>query len=230
MHLQVLLRTFLSAVLFVSVLEAARPLCTARNCASISKRNALTQFQRDNISVIEATPLDSRALDNPADPGRYVKNAVDALATGNKIYNDRSSSTTSTSLFRSFLNRRNEWASSFQIGLKKLTGCITVVIISNRGIYAAHFFEDTAMDPQNTATYAPNLLRSGSGNRFDSIAAHWGDLNSSPYGQDHLYPEVFVITPIKINEDPVDAGSRPADTRPAIEIGYDPQGQLQYHQ
>jgi hypothetical protein len=119
--------------------------------------------------------------------------------------------------------------SSFNIGLRYLTGCTAVVIIGNGGVYAAHFFEDQAMDLGLKATYAPTLLHYG-GKNFETISSHIGELNSSPHGAPDAFPEVFIITPVKSAELPRDPGSKePEDTRPALQIGYVP-GVREYDQ
>ncbi|KAF8860926.1 hypothetical protein BDZ45DRAFT_688000 [Acephala macrosclerotiorum] len=225
-----LFKAVLSVLLFGLVLEAARPICSAKNCASISKRDFASRFQRD--VAIEPEDLGKRTLkkipDDEQSITNYVVENVDALPLANKIYNDRTTKTASTSLWKPFFSSRGRQVSSFQIGLTKLTGCITVVIISNRGVYAAHFFEDTATTA-SSETYASKLLDSGSGKTFESIKSHFNDLNSSPAGPKSPFPQVYIVTPVKMNEEPVDSDSKqPVDTRPGSVIGYDPGEALEY--
>ena len=233
MRFPLLFKAVLSVLLFGLALEAARPLCSAKNCASLSKRDFAPRFQRD-VVAIESEDLEKRVLDvvqgDAQSITNYVVRKVNSLSSANKIYNDRSSKTASTTLWKPFFTSSGRWASSFQIGLTKLTGCITLVMVSNRGVYAAHFFEDTAMDVSSN-TYAAALLNSGSGNTFDSIRSHFNDLNSSPAGSNYPFPNVYIVTPVKSSEDPVDSGSKqPLDRRPASVIGYDSNEALQYPQ
>ncbi|KAE8445210.1 hypothetical protein EG329_013582 [Mollisiaceae sp. DMI_Dod_QoI] len=139
---------------------------------------ALEDLEKRTLGVV---PDDTQSITD------YVAENVKGLSSANKIYNDRSSKTASTTLWKPFSNSRGRWTSSFKIGLTKLTGCITVVMVSNRGVYATHFFEDTAMEV-GSKTYAAELLDSGSGNTFESIKSHFSDLNSSPAGPDYPFP------------------------------------------
>ncbi|KIM99202.1 hypothetical protein OIDMADRAFT_56362 [Oidiodendron maius Zn] len=214
MRLHLVRQGLLGAFLIALVTEAARPICGSFSCARF-RRDLPSQLSRD-ITWANASTLEARALEEVDDPNDYVTAGVNKLSTGNKIYNDRSSSSPSTAIFRPFVNSR-AWASSFQIGLKYLTGCTAVVIIGNRGVYAAHFFEDQSMDPSKPA-YAKNLLNNGA-QKFESIKANLQDLSGSPYGQAYHYPEVFIINPVKSAEPPADPSADP-DVRPASQIGY----------
>ena len=219
MRLHLLRKGLLGAVLIALVTEAARPICSSFNCARF-KRDLPFQLSGD-ITSANASTLDGRALEavDNARADEYVTNGVDNLPTRNKIYDERSTSSPSSAIFRPFVNNRKAWASSFKIGLKYLTGCTAVVIIGNRGVYAAHFFEDQSMDSSKPA-YAKNLLKNG-GPKFFSIPEKLRDLGGSPYGQEYHYPEVFIIDPVKSAETPENPGSdADEDTRPASNIGY----------
>jgi hypothetical protein len=204
------LKGFLASLLVASAIEAGRPKCSASNCASI-KRDLISRFQREE-SPVEGTILHTRAeLPKVEENGieAYVIAAVDKLSAGDKIYDDRSKSQDSTSLWRPFVRGNGNWASSFKTGLKFMTGCTAVVIVGPRGVYAAHFFEDIAMDPSIADKYAANLLDHGS-KSFEPIKNHFNDLTGSPAppaaGQQRdPFPQVFIMNPVGSREAPVES-------------------------
>jgi hypothetical protein len=222
------LKGFLASLLVASAIEAGRPKCSASSCASI-KRDLISRFQREE-SPVEGTILHTRA-ELPKVEGNgieaYVIAAVDKLSAGDKIYDDRSKSQGSTSLWRPFVRGNGNWASSFKTGLKFMTGCTAVVIVGPRGVYAAHFFEDIAMDPSIADKYAANLLDHGS-KSFEPIKNHFNDLTGSPAppaaGQQRdPFPQVFIMNPVRSREAPVESDPQkkaPVDTRPASDIGF----------
>lgn len=116
--------------------------------------------------VLRVVPNDNQAI------AEHVVNGVAKLPTKNKIYDNKRGSTASTSLWRPFYLSKSRWAPSFQVGPQSFTDCIAAVIVSRRGIYVAHFYEDSgAMDPNNKG-YAAKLLEGGSKNTFDSVLAN----------------------------------------------------------
>lgn len=227
MRFPLLLKSVLCALLFGLILEAARPLCTVKSCSSISKR---VSFIPRHIRPPGTPAVEQRALEtvqpDPQSRANYVVKKVNALTPTQKIYDDKlTGESKSTSQWRPFVNSKNRWTRSFPLGLKKLTGCVSLVVISSRGIYATHFFEDVSLDSEKSATWAPRLLEGAQG--FDRLESHFNDLNSSPSGGPNVFPAVYVISPVKMDDE---AGSTPdgEDKRPGIDIGYDANGALEH--
>jgi hypothetical protein len=156
--------------------------------------------------------------DDKASIEKHITDRVNNLPAANKIYNEENKRSPSTSIFFPFKD------DSFDIGLKFLTGCTALVIVSNTGVYGAHFFEDKAMDPQRRNLYASALLRAGGNKSFIKLPDRVGDLSSSPY-PDKNFPEVFIINPQKSGETPGEGDDDPKvplDTRPAEQMGFEP--------
>ncbi|CAG8961060.1 hypothetical protein HYFRA_00002602 [Hymenoscyphus fraxineus] len=152
---------------------------------------------------------------------QFITESVNSLSTRNKIYDDQSASGDSTTLWRSFKRNGNYLQTPFQVGLKHLTGCTSVVIIGHGGIWASHIFEDSGMDPANKA-YAEKLMLSGS-KKFDVFSNHFSELNGSPKSGPGYLPEVFIINPTKTRGGspvPYDP-TTPRDDTSSDELGYD---------
>lgn len=159
------------------------------------------------------------------DRNDFVTQKVENLRTADKIYDDRSSQQISTSIFKPFKNNRGWYlvtVTPFELGLKKLTGCISVVIVGDGGIYAAHFFEDLSLDPA-TDDYPPKLLREGN-KKFPRLSNFIDALGCSPLNRRGKFPEVYIINPVKSAAGPpitpVDHLHHRIDTRSSDEQGY----------
>src|SRR6266699_1802137 len=178
MRLTSFVKGFVVSLLVASATEAARPLCSAPNCARIN-RHLFSRFQRGG-SLVARSIFNTRTLPHVDDISVHVHDRVDGLLTTDKIYDDNSDEQVSTSVWRPFLDGNNNWVGDFSLGLKFLTGCTTVVIIGQKGVYAAHFWEDIAMDPAKAKKYAPNLLHDGNRKGFVALSNYIKELSTSP--------------------------------------------------
>lgn len=158
------------------------------------------------------------------DRNKFLTRKVEELKTTDKIYDDRSSKRLSTAVFRPFKNNKGSYlATPFELGLKNLTGCISVIIVGDGGIYAAHFFEDLSLDP-TTDDYPPKLLRDGKNKSFPRLSNFVDALGGSPLRRRGKFPEVYIINPVKSAAGPpitpVDDLHHQIDTRSSDEQGY----------
>ncbi|CAG8979438.1 hypothetical protein HYALB_00011951 [Hymenoscyphus albidus] len=190
---QAFLRGLLAALLVIPLTTlASRTQCTGKQCCI--KRDFIPRVNRNvstDSSHIFNIPRALIELPNDELKHHFVSKTVNALSTRKKIYDDENSSGDSTALWRSFMRNGNYLQTPFQIGLKHLTGCKSIVIIGHGGIWAGHIFEDSGMDPANKA-YAEKLMSSG-GKRFDVFSNHVSELNESPKSGPGYLPEVFII-------------------------------------
>lgn len=206
----------------ISVTQASRTKCSAKHCCI--KRDFTPRFHRSlsgNSTHAYNTPRALHEIENDEERSLFVARTVNSLPTKNMIYDDQSPSAESTTIWRSFKRNKKYLQSPFQIGLRHLTGCTSVVIIGHGGIWAAHIFEDAGgMDPSSKA-YAGKLMLSGN-KKFDQFANHIEDLDGSPIHGPGSNPEIFIINPAKSRgSPPVDYDPRiPPDDRSSDQVGY----------